>query len=168
MAREHFLGRTLTDFDPPVRGDPITGERYYSKSWARAEWRNVFAKVWHIGGMLADPYTATTISFTRGPATSAKVQIDHIVPLSLAWNEGAWKWSEAQRQQFANDPMNLRAVDGPTNSGKGDKSISAWLPPSQSYHCSYVALYVAVHDKYDLAMSDADNAAASKLIAACE
>ncbi|MGV3770964.1 MAG: aromatic ring-hydroxylating oxygenase subunit alpha [Sphingobium phenoxybenzoativorans] len=54
MTKEHFLGRTLEAFDPPVRGDAITGERYYSKSWARAEWRHVFSKVWHIGGMLAD------------------------------------------------------------------------------------------------------------------
>lgn len=120
-----------------------------------------------LSGTLADPYTATTIQFTRGAATSSKVQIDHIVPLSLAWNEGAWRWTSGQREAFANDPMNLLAVDGPTNSGKSDKSISEWLPPSGASHCTYVALYVAVHDKYDLAMSDADNSAADKLVTAC-
>ena len=39
---------------PTVRGDAITGERYYSKKWMDAEWENVFTKVWHIGGMLYD------------------------------------------------------------------------------------------------------------------
>lgn len=120
-----------------------------------------------LSGTLADPYTASTIQFTRGAATSSKVQIDHIVPLALAWGEGAWKWTSAQREQFANDPMNLLAVDGPTNSAKSDKPISTWLPPSKTYHCTYVALYVAVHDKYKLAMSSSDSAAAAKLVSAC-
>lgn len=42
MAKEHFLGRALADFDPPARGDPITGERYYSQRWARASATNIF------------------------------------------------------------------------------------------------------------------------------
>lgn len=54
MSKEHFLGRTLEAYDPPVRGDPITGERYYAREWMKAEWQHVFTKVWHIGGLLAD------------------------------------------------------------------------------------------------------------------
>lgn len=121
-----------------------------------------------LSGQLADPYTGTAIQFTRGAATSAKVQIDHVTPLALAWEEGAWKWSDTQREAFANDPMNLLAVDGPTNSGKGAKSISEWLPPAPGFHCTYVAVYIAVHDKYELTMSAPDKAAAEKLVAACK
>lgn len=121
-----------------------------------------------LAGKLADPYTGKSIAFKRGAATSTAVQIDHIVPLALGWREGAWKWSEEKRQAFANDPMNLLAVDGPSNSSKSDKSISDWLPSSGKYHCTYVALYVAVHDKYDLAMSIDDKAKAAELIAACD
>ncbi|WP_246262950.1 HNH endonuclease family protein, partial [Arthrobacter mobilis] len=40
-------------------------------------------------GTLADPFTATTIHFVRGNATSTAVQIDHVVPLSDAWQKGA-------------------------------------------------------------------------------
>ena len=40
-------------------------------------------------GTLADPYTAQTIHFVRGRATSAKVQIDHVVALENAWQSGA-------------------------------------------------------------------------------
>lgn len=54
MTLETLLGRRVSELDPPVRGDPITGERYYSKRWADAEWEHVFTKVWHIGGMAAD------------------------------------------------------------------------------------------------------------------
>lgn len=45
---------TEEDIIPDVRGDKITGERYYSKEWMDAEWENVFTKVWNIGGTVAD------------------------------------------------------------------------------------------------------------------
>lgn len=70
-------------------------------------------------GTLADPYTAQTIHFVRGRATSAKVQIDHVVALENAWQSGARDWSTAKRHEFGNDPYNLLAVDGPGQSGEG-------------------------------------------------
>ena len=54
MTVEALMGRQVADYDPPVRGDPITGERYYSQRWADAEWAHVWTKVWHVGGMAAD------------------------------------------------------------------------------------------------------------------
>ena len=66
-------------------------------------------------GTLADPYTAQTIHFVRGRATSAKVQIDHVVALENAWQSGAHDWSTAKRHEFGNDPYILLAVDGPAN-----------------------------------------------------
>ncbi|MFY9351981.1 MAG: aromatic ring-hydroxylating dioxygenase subunit alpha [Sphingobium sp.] len=54
MSVETFMSRHIADYDPPVRGDPITGERYYSRRWADAEWDKVWTKVWHVGGMAAD------------------------------------------------------------------------------------------------------------------
>ena len=68
-----------------------------------------------LSGVLADPYTATAIDFRRGNATSTAVQIDHVVALSDAWQKGAQQLSPAQRLAFANDPLNLLAVDGPAN-----------------------------------------------------
>lgn len=121
-----------------------------------------------LSGVLNDPYTGKTINFTRGAATSAAVQIDHIVPRALAWRSGAWSWSDDKRRAFANDPINLLAVDGPTNGSKSDQSISEWLPKNKSYHCTYTALYVSVIDKYDLAMSDADKQATAALVRACD
>ena len=57
-------------------------------------------------GTLADPYTAQIIHFVRGRATSAKVQIDHVVALENAWQSGAHDWSTAKRHEFGNDPYN--------------------------------------------------------------
>lgn len=43
-------------------------------------------------GTLHDPYTNTTIAFQRGAKVGESVQIDHIVPLSYAWDMGAYGW----------------------------------------------------------------------------
>ncbi len=81
-------------------------------------------------GTLADPYTAQTIHFVRGRATSAKVQIDHVVALENAWQSGARDWSTAKRHEFGNDPYNLLAVDGPAN------QESSPSPPKKRTPCS--------------------------------
>ncbi len=37
----------------PLRGDPITGDRYYSREFAQAEWDRMWTRVWHVGGRIA-------------------------------------------------------------------------------------------------------------------
>ena len=37
----------------PLRGDPMNGERYYSRDFAQAEWDHMWTRVWHIGGRMA-------------------------------------------------------------------------------------------------------------------
>ena len=66
-------------------------------------------------GVLSDPYTGTTIRFTRGVKTSSAVQIDHVVALENAWRSGANQWDRTKRYRFGNDMYNLLAVDGPAN-----------------------------------------------------
>lgn len=99
------------------------------------------------GTLINDPYTGRTINFIRGPDTSSTVQIDHIVALSDAWQKGAKDLDENARQAFANDPLNLLAVDGPTNMKKGDKDANDWLP-HKPYRCRYVARQIAVKLKH--------------------
>ena len=81
-------------------------------------------------GTLDDPYTSKTISFVRGQTTSDDVQIDHVVALSNAWQTGAQQLSAEQREQLANDPLNLQATDSPTNNAKGDGDAATRLPPT--------------------------------------
>jgi hypothetical protein len=101
-------------------------------------------------GTLADKYTGTTISFVWGRDTSAAVQIDHIVPLSDAWQKGAQQLTAEQRRELATGPLNLMATGGPTNITKGDQDAATWLPPNKSFRCEYVSMQVAVKAKYKL------------------
>ena len=41
------------------------------------------------------------------------------------------------RTAFANDPLNLHATDGPTNTQKGDGDAATWLPPNEGFACEY-------------------------------
>ena len=120
-----------------------------------------------VTGTLADRYTGTTITFVRGNTTSSAVQIDHIIALSDAWQKGAQQLSADQRRQLANDPLNLMAADGPTNSAKGDKDAATWLPPNKSFRCEYVARQTAVKAKYQLWVTAAEHAAIAGILGTC-
>jgi len=42
---------TLSGRDPSLlRGDPISGDRYYSKEFAQREWDHMWTKIWHVAG----------------------------------------------------------------------------------------------------------------------
>jgi hypothetical protein len=101
-------------------------------------------------GTLLDPYTSEVVPFTRGAQIGAAVQIDHIVPLALAWDLGARGWSDDMRIRFANDPANLLAVEGQANQDKGDKEPALWIPPNAAFHCQYAMQYIAVLRGYSL------------------
>lgn len=101
-------------------------------------------------GTLVDPYTNAVIAFVRGNQIGASVQIDHIVPLSLAWDLGARSWTDELRLRFANDPANLLAVDGPTNQNKGDSEPAVWMPPNRAFWCQYAVQFAAVLRGYGL------------------
>jgi hypothetical protein len=120
-----------------------------------------------LSGTLADPYTGTSISFERGETTSSLVQIDHVVALSNAWQTGAQQLSAERRYEFANDPLNLLAVDGATNSSKGDGDAATWLPPNASFRCAYVSRQVSVKAAYDLWVTAAEHDAIAKVLATC-
>jgi hypothetical protein len=118
-------------------------------------------------GILQDPYTGTTITFVRGVRTSLAVQIDHMVAVSDAWQKGAQQMSPANRYNFYNDPLNLLAVDGPTNEAKGDGDAATWLPPNKSFRCTYVARQIAVKAKYKLWVTSAEKDAMTRVLSSC-
>jgi hypothetical protein len=101
-------------------------------------------------GMLHDPYTNANVAFTRGAQVGAAVQIDHIVPLALAWDLGARNWTDNMRVRFANDPANLIAVEGQANQDKGDKEPAVWMPPNHAFWCQYAMQFIAVLRGYSL------------------
>ncbi|WP_438803149.1 HNH endonuclease family protein [Frankia gtarii] len=117
-------------------------------------------------GELTDPYTTRIIRFDRSRNASA-VQIDHVVALADAWRTGALDWTAAQRLQFANDPENLLAVDGPTNQRKSDQDASEWLPPSPGEQCPYVARQVGLKSRYHLWVVAAEAQAMRTVLQKC-
>lgn len=118
-------------------------------------------------GTLADPYTGAVLAFERGADTSADVQIDHVVSMANAWRTGAQGWDSQTLREFGNDPLNLLAVDGPTNQSKSDSDASDWLPPAEGFWCEFVARQVAVKTAYDLTVTSAEQQAMADVLQAC-
>lgn len=118
-------------------------------------------------GVLDDPYTGKVINFIRGPGTSGLVQIDHVVALSNSWQTGSQYLDSATRENFANDPLELLAVDGKANQDKSDGDAATWLPPNKSYRCRYVARQIAVKQKYNLWVTSAEHDAMQRVLSTC-
>lgn len=118
-------------------------------------------------GTLNDPYTGSQITFTRGAGTSDKVQIDHVVALSDAWQKGAQQLSPSERETLANDPLELLAVDGSANQKKSDGDAATWLPDNKAFRCQYVARQIAVKQKYRLWVTQAEREAMEGILKAC-
>ena len=119
-----------------------------------------------IAGTLLDPYSNKLIEFDLSKSAST-IDIDHVVALSNAWQTGAFQLTLTQRTNFANDPLNLLAVDFKLNRQKGDGDAATWLPPYKSYRCTYVARQVSVKTKYKLWVTAPEKAAISNLLTAC-
>ncbi len=118
-------------------------------------------------GTLNDPYSGKVIQFIRGATTSDDIQIDHVVALSDAWQKGAQQLTPLQRNQLANDPLNLLAVDGPANQAKGDGDAATWLPANKAFRCQYGARQVAVKHKYSLWVTRPEYNALYKIFTSC-
>ena len=187
LTREATATQVISQI--PVKGRaPKTG---YSRAQFGAAWadvdhngcdtrndilkRDLTAIVFRVGthdcvvltGILHDPYSGNEIKFTRGIRTSRAVQIDHVVSLSNAWQTGAFKFTLEQRTFFANDPLNLLAVEGKLNSQKSDGDAATWLPPLKSYRCAFVARQVAVKAKYGLWMTPPEEGAIAQILKTC-
>ncbi|MFM8268416.1 MAG: DUF1524 domain-containing protein [Ilumatobacteraceae bacterium] len=95
------------------------------------------------------------------------VDIDHVVALKEAWDSGAWAWSDARRQAFANDLTDrrtLRAVTDDVNQSKADKDPSNWMPPLESYWCTYLGDWVAIKARWGLSMDESEYGRARNLL----
>ncbi|WP_308123532.1 GmrSD restriction endonuclease domain-containing protein [Modestobacter marinus] len=118
-----------------------------------------------VRGTLADPYTAQTIEFVKGDGSS--VDIDHVVALGNSWQTGSFAWDEARRTAFANDPLNLLAVDYSANRQKGDADAATWLPPNRAARCGYAARQIAVKAAYGLWVTRAEHDALQRVLDTC-
>lgn len=140
------------------------------------------AKCQVVSGTLADPYTGRTIHFTRGPKTSANVQIDHVVALQDAWASGARDWTQEKRVEYANSPDVLLASDGPANMTKGNGldfngtsrwltqktgAPDVWMPDNTAYRCDYMAKRAQIKAQWGLTMTAREKQQTVSVLASC-
>jgi hypothetical protein len=100
--------------------------------------------------------------------SSSLLDVDHMVPLAEAWRSGAWNWTPAQRQAFANDLENseaLLAVTRSTNRSKSDRDPALWMPAKD--RCTYTADWISIKTKYSLTVDSKESAKLISLISEC-
>jgi hypothetical protein len=136
-----------------------------NRDLANKQWRPNTHDCVVVTGTIVDPYTGRVIQFEKEHAIA--LQVDHVVALGDAWQKGAQSLSPAERLAFANDPVNLFAVDGPTNGSKGDGDAATWLPPNRSFRCAYVAHQIAAKARYRLWVTAAERDALARVLASC-
>ncbi|MDN6225797.1 MAG: HNH endonuclease family protein [Corynebacterium flavescens] len=100
------------------------------------------------GGTFYDPYSDQAVS------NSEAVEVDHVFPLSAAWDMGAHSWDRNTRARFANDPLNLVATQRSLNQQKSDSLPSEWLPPKK--RCAYSTRLAEIARAYELSLPTAD------------
>lgn len=169
------------DIKPTLSGDDYERKQFGS-TWA--DWRdcNVRQKILNrdiinikvdkngctvISGILNDPYTGQEIKLNSKSAASKKVQIDHVVALSNAWQTGAKNWNSDKRKQLANDDLELIAVSSQANQEKSDSDASSWLPSNRNFRCRYIARQIAVKLKYQLWITAQEHSTMAKILSGC-
>jgi hypothetical protein len=97
------------------------------------------------------------------------LDIDHLVPLADAWRTGAASWTDAKREQFANDLTRpqLVAVTAGSNRSKGDQDPSQWKPPNTGYWCTYAKSWVTVKAYWQLSVTAAEKSALESMLGSC-
>lgn len=159
--RDQF-GPSWSDVD---RNGCDTRNDILNRDLAGKQWRSGTHDCVVIVGTITDPYTGRAIQFEKAHAIA--LQIDHVVALSDAWQKGAQALSPGERLRFANDPVNLFAVDGPTNASKSDSDAASWLPPNKPFRCTYAAHQVAVKARYRLWVTGAERDALRRVLDRC-
>jgi hypothetical protein len=163
-----------------VAADHTTGyNRALFKHWIDADKNgcNTRAEVL-IEEAITKPKVGTKCTLTGGKWLSAydgksvskasDLDVDHMVPLAEAWRSGAWKWSTAKRQAYANDLDDARAliaVTLSTNRSKGDKDPALWMPSIDQ--CTYTQNWISIKFKYSLTVDIKEATKLNSLINSC-
>jgi len=87
----------------------------------------------------------------------SQLDIDHMVPLKVAFDGGGSAWDIATKRAFFNDlgsPEALKAVSASANRSKGDRTPMNWLPSVGQ--CQYLKDWVVTKRRWNLPLeSDA-------------
>ncbi|MGZ0200603.1 HNH endonuclease family protein [Streptomyces sp. RM1] len=166
----------------PVRQEDRTGyERSKFKHWVDADHDgcNTRAEVLKAEAVVA-PVQGERCTLTQGEwyspyddryiAGPRGLDIDHLVPLAEAWDSGAYAWTAAVREAYANDlgdDRALIAVSAASNRSKADQDPTTWLPPAAGYRCTYVTDWVADKTRWGLTIDAAEHDALADQLSQC-
>lgn len=106
-----------------------------------------------IKGAWNDPYSGNRYY------NASDLDIDHVVTLAWAHEHGGREMSPETKEKFANDPINLIAVDKYLNRQKGAKPPMEWMPPNKAFHCQYVTRFQRVLITYNLKFTNEEKIA---------
>jgi endonuclease I len=107
-----------------------------------------------------DEYTGETFT------VAAQIDLDHVIPLRYAHNQGGDAWPAEKKIAFANDPANLVLTERGELRKKGDRGPSRYLP-REEYRCDYARQWLAIAEKYDLRLASQDNNRITLLLRDC-
>ena len=114
-------------------------------------------------GLWDDPFSGEQL--TR----ASDLDVDHVIPLKWANDHGGNGWSKDKKERFANDPINLLAVDDALNQSKGAKGTDEWMPPNHAFRCEYISIWNQVLQSYpELTMSTKQKRVFNRQMDACE
>lgn len=117
-------------------------------------------------GLLVDPYTGARVEYVRG-SKSDGVDVDHVLPLSVAWDRGASGWSADRRRDFANDPRGLVVTTAAANRSKGDRMPGAWSPKTARGRCLYAQRFTDMASTYDIPLTPTELITLRVLLTSC-
>jgi hypothetical protein len=89
-----------------------------------------------------------------------QVEVDHVVALAEAWYSGAYGWSTARREQYANDlgvPWTLVVSSHNSNQSKGSKDPAEWVPPRAADVCPYISSWIEIKTRWGLSIDQREH-----------
>ena len=144
-AREKFFNIDDWAFEQDFDGDcqSTRQEMLILTSRIEVNYTNPRNCVVRIGEWL-DEYTGKVFK------VATQIDLDHVIPLMYAHTHGGDAWPENKKLQFANDPINLFAVEKRVNRQKSAYGPSEWLPPNIKFRCQYILRFQRVVKLYGL------------------
>jgi hypothetical protein len=93
--------------------------------------------------------------------------VDHVVSPAEAWDSGAHAWSAAERDSFADWPVNLVVATTSTIGPRNGGDAADWYPPRASANCLLAEVTVTTKHRWGLSIDPDEKVALGKMLTGC-
>ena len=111
-------------------------------------------------GRWLDPYSGNLIT------QASDLDVDHVIPLSYAHENGGSSWPTSLKREFAQDRENLLLVTDIINQSKGAKGPNSFLP-IEEFQCEYAGIWRRVSAKYQIELPNSDQRRIDDILETC-